>query len=456
MFFQLRRLCYVYLFLMALAKALPRTLPRQELDHIDDSGFAQLPSTVSCVGLRHPATAGAKLENDSSCLDHLSPAIASPSDYERHEAVIKSTYTRRLISERQLHPLDRSLHFKSSTRSIKGVHGYLLHTFLIAIRELRELLSGAQNDLRRNYSPTKRTSSYRYVSSRWTFQVLVSNTTIHYMTISEVVLHLIRLTPRNSLLISNTWTRFGCVLNGTIPVADVIILPRNSDFASLFAHFPPKPHDPDLPNKVLTITPTDVTDALLPDPLDASALGLYGSLPPLQSGPLVAPEVFVPVAHTAYLLSVGLLRPDALATFAIRASVGYSLIVISLALTRLAVGFASTISAENNIYAATGETELPSFLVESGEYRLGALAARFVMESLLTDEDGHRMGLGSAIYTAVAEALLNTLRNNGSPLAYAVEGNILHKTSNGSLEVVGRWELPIDRVGDSMTTMQIP
>ena len=152
------------------------------------------------------------------------------------------------------------LRLKSSTRNITGVDGYILYASPILSTELTALLRATHDDLSMHRDGNDETSFYQFDHTAWSFQVAVSNRTLHYSSISSVVRRFLRLVSwqRESNI---TWTRVGCLYDGDEPMADVAILPTVTDQETAYTGSKPidSPLNAEKPVQIMTISLLEFT-----------------------------------------------------------------------------------------------------------------------------------------------------------------------------------------------------
>ena len=212
----------------------------------------------------------------------------------------------------------KGLLLRSSSHNVSGIGQYPIFALPILSSELAEVLGKARADLQTRNNDMF-ASSYHVNTTKWSFIVVISNTTLHYASIKSVISRFLKLSSMTAAPQDIVSTRVGVILDGSIPVADITIMPyrtaNNGSYIpfSDFGHYNLSISQPD---EVVEITPfgsscvhqvVNETTALAPfkghDP------GAEHHLTPRS----LETEIFVRVGETIYAMSIHLWRrPDGL------------------------------------------------------------------------------------------------------------------------------------------------
>ena len=162
-------------------------------------------------------------------------------------------------TEAQLHLENSKLHLRSSSRNVNGIAGYKIYSLPILASELTGLLDDTRTDLQ-NHDTNSKTPFYQFNTQKWYFSVITANISLHYIYIQAVVSRFVKLSSTSSSPTDITSTPVGVVLNGSTPIADVIIMPRPNatnhshvPFSSFGVHG--NTSSADEPIEIATITP---------------------------------------------------------------------------------------------------------------------------------------------------------------------------------------------------------
>lgn len=343
--------------------------------------------------------------------------------------------------------LDEStLHLRSSSHNITGIGGHPLFALPIMSSDLTELLSETQADLRTRVS-NQFVSSYQYRTTKWSFSIVVANTTMQYVSFQAVLARFIKLSSTATESDETVYTRVGVILKGSAPIADIIIMPcqiiKNTSYVP-FANFG-NHHtlSTTQPVEVMKVTPYGSTCAyeLLNE---TSALAPYlvhdfSSEQNLTARSLET-EILIRIGETAYRMSMNLLYdrgglPREAALWAITSiiTIGYTQVI-----------FATTMELFD-LWSLVGGDFREDWGFDTGFYVVGRLLARFTIRTIRTVHTGiHMYRMPRWAWKDIVEALLRPLK--GMPArerAWAMEGEIYGpgNATSEARDVMARWQI---------------
>ena len=222
------------------------------------------------------------------------------------------------------HPENKVLHLRSSLRNVSGLDGFTLQSLPILISELADLLSQTRADLQ-NHDADSKTPSYQF-KLKWSFSVITANQPVQYAYLQAVIFHFVNLLSPSYSPDEITYTRVGVIFNGTIPVANIIIMPL-PNAATTNKHVPFSTFGeqsssdnngipPNQPTEVLSVTPSGstciyrtVNESAALSPFSTTPWAHQSSSTNLQPRSLET-EILTHLSQTAFALSFRLLRDD--------------------------------------------------------------------------------------------------------------------------------------------------
>ena len=357
----------------------------------------------------------------------------------------------------QLHPENKGLRLRSSSRNVSGIAGFILPSLPIVISELTDLLSNTRTDLQ-NYVTNSKTPFYQFNTTKWSFSVITANLPIRYTYIQAVVLRFVKLLPKSSSPSDITSTRVGVILNGSVLVADIIIMPLPD--ASNHNHVPFSSfgeHDritSTQPIEISTVTPSgsscsyqivNETAALLPFSTPRNA----GSRLQPRS---IETEILARVGRTAFAMSFRFLRdPNGLP---IEVRVSAAVAMVSIGLWRISRhwmegDFDFLDAPDSNVDTRMAKSESRLAKLDTEFFEISRLNARLVMQMIRRDDQRDPMALALNTWKALLMLLADPLvEMNSMSRAWAMEGNIYGPANgdqddgrNSSQVRLGQWEL---------------
>ena len=395
----------------------------------------------------HPFFSDVTEPLDTFILPFTSPA----SNHSTRSSSKGDVYSSNPSKSEQVGGNGNGLRLKSSTRNVTGVDGYILYASPILSTELTALLLATHDDLSMHRDGNDETSFYQFDHTAWSFQVAVSNRTLHYSAISSVVTRFLRLVSEQ-LESDITWTRVGCLYDGDEPMADVAILPTITDQETTYTGFNPidSPLNAEKPVQIMTISPTGVsnsTEIISPHALDIYQDYIAHDIPKRElSTTSIERELILKVFDTSYYLTLAILRDPA--GMPARALGAFLTAAVWLGLCKFAMRFLLGLTAGFHFDPQVADLVAEIYEIDSGSYRLGRLSARLIMEATARDSNGRLIGFKPDDLKAFAETLLMPLQKaDKAKEIYAVGGKILRlDTVNGTARMVtvGRWELKLE------------
>ena len=337
-----------------------------------------------------------------------------------------------------------NLHLRSSTHNITAVNGYTLYASPILSTQLFAILFASYQDLTANHDQTDETGFYQLNYTTWCFEVAIANGTLRYGSILSIVNRFLQLTPsqhENNI----TWTRVGCLYNGDNPIADVAIVPLNTELESINTELSNADTSliPTTPVQIMTVSPFGIINST--EIVNSNALDFYreysvDALPKRQASSLER-EIILKVLNTGLYITLHILRePDGIAA---RALALFFTVTIFLAICKLALG-----SLAEFAFGSWGSNALGKLYgLDSGSYYLGQLSARFIMKSTARDSTGKIVAFSPTTWEALAKAILVPLQSvSKTEEVYAMGGNISGPDPvNGTdkLVILGEWQMKV-------------
>lgn len=352
------------------------------------------------------------------------------------------------ISARNQVAYHSNLHLRSSTRNITAVYGDVLYAAPILSSELSALLLAIHKDLSA-HGQNEETNLYQFNHTNWSFEVAIGNGTLYYSSIASIVtrfLHLTSSQPSNDI----SWTRVGCLYSEAIAIADVAIIPSSTDQESSFANVNPADNAsvPATPVKIITVSPTGVTNTT--GLINPNALDFYkAALATLFSKRQVSSferEIILKVFNKSLWLSLHILR-DPGERMTACALVIFIISVIGLAICKLSLGLLAEV-----LLGLWSSDRLGGLLeynrIDSGSYRVGRLAARFIMRTTARDDQGDLLTFSVATWRDLANTILKPLRRLGTgEEVYSMGGEIRGpnpEDGSGKVETLGEWQMVVE------------
>ena len=361
---------------------------------------------------------------------------------------------------------EKTLLLRSSPHNISAIGGYTLFAVPIFFSDLMELLNGTQTDLRTRVSDES-ASSYQYNTTKWSFSVIVANTTLQYASFQAVVTRFIKLASKKATPDEIVSTRVGVLFNGSTPVAEINIMPcliaRNSSYVP-FTGFG---HNMNLsasqPTEIVKVTPFGsscayqfVNESTVLAPFQRYDLANTQNLTTRS----LEAEMLVRIGQTAFDMSMRLyLRDDGLPV-QVRVWVLKSLYHVALsevgAMALLDILHRPLVLIFGNFY--TDIYRDPHFNdgvgLDTGFYVLGQLMARLIIRITQKATSAVSKILSLNIWRTVLETLLMPLQAMSADAdAWAMEGEIYGLTNeadesdgmggdkDGKKSVVARWQV---------------
>ena len=317
---------------------------------------------------------------------------------------------------------------RSSTHSVNGIGGYPLFALPILSSELGEILSKAQVDLQTRDNDVF-VSSYHVNTAKWSFMVLVANTTLHRASIQAVIKRFLKLSLTTVSPQDIVSTRVGVIYDSSTPIADILIMPfQIANGASRIPFFSSGNHSfvTSQPTEIVRVTPFGSNCAYeILNETTALAPYLNHRLPTEQNITARSIETVIirKIGETAYDMSIRLWQrenglPVEVKIWVIKAIVfiAYWQIIFGALLEML------DITDPLGFYGGELSSDERQGL-DTGFYVVGRLMVRFVAQ--VTKVVGQTI-FSRNIWEQILATLLNPLRgmSPSSDNAWAMEGEI--------------------------------
>ena len=348
----------------------------------------------------------------------------------------------------------KQLFLRSSIKNISGIGGYPLFALPIFSTDLVKLLSETKADVEKRVSQTL-ASAYQYSTNKWSFSVILANTTVPYALIQGAVTRFLKLSSTIKAPEDVVFTRVGVIYNGSTPIANIAILPyqivSNSSFVP-FSNFGQYKNFPaSQPIEIIKVTPFDSSCAY-------QFVNQTAVLSPFQGHGLLEQqnfttrsleaEILVRVGQTAIDMSLYLWRREDGLPLEVKVWALKSVLYIaSWQISAAALSGLFEFDPFSNLLkdgSFDENTEL-----DTGFYVLGRLIARFIVRLIVTT--AHILSLG--VWKDIVTALLAPLQAmSADASAWAMEGEIYgpnvtndshaaKSEEKGKGNVVARWQI---------------
>ena len=367
-------------------------------------------------------------------------------------------------------PERKGLVLRSSHRNVTGIGGYPLFALPIMSSDLAEIFSKTQADLdaRDGNAPT---SSYHVNTSDWSFSVITSNSTLHIAAVRSVLMHFRKLASTMADPQEIVRTRVGVLMNGSTPVADIVILPyrpvsNNSDIP--FTNFGNHGSSTSRPNEVFHVTPYGSTCANQVVNETTTLAPYLHHDPTAKQNNLVKTrdlqrEIMAPLGQTIYRIGYRLWRdpvygiPVLVKAWALR-----GIILVALQLLTIQLGKElmdpippSEVGIMPSPFRLGGRNQTTNATLDTGYYPVGRLMARFVIQTMDSFEPAEPLGAILKLNYVFLKALARPMEDiNAQDDTFAIEGEIYgppsNKTNPGNGtrggkgdQVVAKWQLSV-------------
>ena len=349
---------------------------------------------------------------------------------------------------------NRGLVLRSSSHNVSGIGGYPLFALPIMSSDLVEILNKAQADLQ-SRNGNMFASSYHVNTTKWSFLVVIANTTLRYGSIQSVISRFLKLSTATAASHDIVSTRVGVIFNGSVPIADITIVPcrtvKNSSYIP-FSNFGNHSFSMSQPTEIVKVTPfgsscvykvVDESSALAPFRISNAEKNLTARS--------IESEILVRVGESIYAMSVHLWQnedglPVEVKIWALKALIflAYWQILIAACASIFGVRLMADIFSDGLFDAEWG--------LDTGFYSVGHLMGRLVIRTV--QAVGYTPNLSLQTWEQILATLLKPLQTMDDYYdAWAMEGEIYgpgnaagHGNSTESdeertREVVARWQM---------------
>ena len=320
----------------------------------------------------------------------------------------------------------KQLFLRSSLHNISGIGGYPLYALPIFSTDLVGVLSKTEADLQTRTSQTF-ASSYQYSTNKWSFSVILANTTLPYTSIQAVVKRFLKLSSTIRTPESIVSTRVGVIFKGNIAIADIVIVPRqiisNSSFVPFSNFGQHKNFSESQPIEIAKITPFGSSCAyqIVNETAALAPFQGYNSIyiQNLTTRSLET-EILVRVGQTAFDMTLYLWQREDGLPIEVKVWILKSLLyVASLQISAAALLSLLEFEPFGDLFG-DGSFDADTGL-DTGFFVLGRLVGRFVVRLIATAI--HIMSL--SIWKEILAALLRPLQAmSAQASAWAMEGEI--------------------------------
>ena len=402
---------------------------------------------------------GSILLSSQTLLESAGNALSTPEDVcvlETQEATVLLNDPETLGRRDGFHPNDEGLELRSSLGYMLSVNGARIYAGPIMTAQYLDILSNARDALKNNHGKNEVTNFYQFNHTGWTFEVVVTNGTLHYASLSAVVSRYMKLVPTWGPQSNITRTRVGRIDKKGHPFADIALIP--SDRGAPISNEPPSHSVGGSDSTTNGVNVTYVTpfgsswasQTLTGQELSIFRNSLPSSLPKRQTG--LEQVILRAVAGTAFSVSVRLLEgPHGLI---VRASIYLLVAVILLAFTRLRMEVSAAATVEAMHGPDWGRLAQRGFDIDSGQWELGKMTTNFGMRLYRGNQEGQlhgrsvdrqSAGLDADTWRRIMQTILSPLQSLDSRSKfYSLEGDIYgpaNGNSTGAPVIIGRWEL---------------
>ena len=354
------------------------------------------------------------------------------------------------------HPNDEGLELRSSLGYMLSVNRARIYAAPIMTVQYLDILINTRDALKNNHGKNEVTNFYQFNHTGWTFEVVVTNGTLHYASISAVVSRYMKLVPSWGPQSNITRTRVGRIDKKGHPFADIALIPSDRG-APISEQSSSGPIGASISTtkevNVTYVTPFGsswASQALSGHELSIFDNSLPSSLPKRQTG--LEEIILRAVAGTTFSVSVRLLEgPHGLI---VRASIYLLVAVIFMALTRFCMEVSGAATIETMYGPDRGRLAQRWFGIDSGRWELGKMIATFGMRLYRGNQggqlhgrsvDGQSAGLDADTWRKIAQTILSPLQSLDTQTTfYSLEGDICGPAAGNSTAapvIIGRWEL---------------
>lgn len=372
-------------------------------------------------------------------------------------------------------PERKGLVLRSSPVNVTGIGGYPLFALPIMSSDLAEIFTKTQADLdsRDGNSPT---SFYNVNTTDWSFSVITSNSSLHFAAIRAVLTHFRNLASTTADPQEIVRTRVGVLMNGSTPVADIVILPsrpvsNTSDipFTNFGNHGSSTLH----PNEVFHVTPYGSTCAnQVVNETTALAPYLHHDPTGKQNNHFrtrdLQGEIVAPLGQPIYRIGYRLWRdpvygiPVLVKAWVLRGIilVALQLVTIQLHKTFMDPVPPSEVGTMPSPIRLGGRNQTTNATLDTGYYPVGRLMARFVIQCMDDFQPFEPLGAMLKLSYIIIKALARPIEDmNAQDDTYAIEGEVYEPPSNKTgpenttkegdrNQVVAKWQLSVRDVAE--------